>query len=239
MQSLVNISIDDVSPHPKSSTRVLERCHELIAIFPDIKFTLFVPTAYWRTVKREAVTSKPLQIDLFPEFCNEIRSLNKDNFEVCYHGHYHGIPGKSDNDELRNLSYDEMIVLITEMRSIVKKADLSSVFKEIIRPPAWRMSPESIVASKAAGIELLALSSDVYPDGSLDYKGEDKKFKNTVYYNVCPPFKPLSLFEKTEIVYHACEWDKNYLSKEMTKDLAEFLKNNRANYRFSFISGLI
>ena len=26
----LNISIDDVSPHPKSSTKVLERCFELI-----------------------------------------------------------------------------------------------------------------------------------------------------------------------------------------------------------------
>ena len=32
----VNISIDDVSPHPKSSTKVLDRCFELIEQFPEL-----------------------------------------------------------------------------------------------------------------------------------------------------------------------------------------------------------
>ena len=34
----LNVSIDDVSPHEKSSIKVVERCFELIKIFPDIKF---------------------------------------------------------------------------------------------------------------------------------------------------------------------------------------------------------
>ena len=42
----VNISIDDVSPHPLSSVKVLERCYEIIKVFPDVKFSLFVPIAY-------------------------------------------------------------------------------------------------------------------------------------------------------------------------------------------------
>ena len=32
----VNISIDDVTPHPLSSTKVLDRCYELIEEFEDI-----------------------------------------------------------------------------------------------------------------------------------------------------------------------------------------------------------
>jgi hypothetical protein len=39
----VNISIDDISPHPQSSTKVLDRCFELINVFPEIKFSLFIP----------------------------------------------------------------------------------------------------------------------------------------------------------------------------------------------------
>jgi hypothetical protein len=85
---------------------------------------------------------------------------------------------------------------------------------------------------------LLALSSKVYPDGSLDYKGEDKKFGKVVYFTSCPPFSPLELVEKTEIVYHACEWDKNYFSKEMSSELGSFLRTNSGNYSFSFIEGL-
>ena len=39
----VNISIDDVSPHPMSSVKVIERCREIIKKFPEAKFSLFVP----------------------------------------------------------------------------------------------------------------------------------------------------------------------------------------------------
>ena len=175
---------------------------------------------------------------MFPDFCNSLKSLNPNNFEICYHGHFHGIPGKSDNDEMRNISYDGMKILIEAMRNTVKNAGLEGIFKEVIRPPAWRMSPEAIKASRDEGIQLLALSSKVYPDGSLDYKGEDKKFGKVVYFTSCPPFSPLELVEKTEIVYHACEWDKNYFSKEMSSELGSFLRTNSGNYSFSFIEGL-
>lgn len=68
MSNLVNISIDDVSPHPLSSTKVLDQCFELIKYFPDIKFTLFVPAAYWRTMRKDIATKEPLRIDMFPYF---------------------------------------------------------------------------------------------------------------------------------------------------------------------------
>ena len=43
LKNRVNISIDDISPHPQSSAKVLHRCFDLIKIFEDIKFTIFVP----------------------------------------------------------------------------------------------------------------------------------------------------------------------------------------------------
>ena len=146
MQNLINISIDDVSPHPKSSTKVLDRCYELIALFPDIKFTLFVPISYWRTTRPDISTKEPLQINFFPDFCNDLKQLNKNNFEICFHGYHHGIPGKSDNDELQNLSYNEAIDIIDSMRKVVALTCLKDDFKPIIRPPAWRMSGDSIKA---------------------------------------------------------------------------------------------
>tara|TARA_R110000824_G_scaffold88574_5_gene217743 strand:+ start:187 stop:912 length:726 start_codon:yes stop_codon:yes gene_type:complete len=238
MSNLINISVDDVTPHPMSSLSVVDNFNKIVKEFPNAKITLFVPTAYWRTTRREVSTASPLQIDMFPDFCNSLKSLNPNNFEICYHGHFHGIPGKSDNDEMRNISYDGMKILIEAMRNTVKNAGLEGIFKEVIRPPAWRMSPEAIKASRDEGIQLLALSSKVYPDGSLDYKGEDKKFGKVVYFTSCPPFSPLELVEKTEIVYHACEWDKNYFSKEMSSELGSFLRTNSGNYSFSFIEGL-
>ena len=36
----------------------------------------------------------------------------------------------------------------------------------------------------------------------------------------------LELDKKTEIVYHACEWDKNFLGENLCSELFEFLNNN-------------
>ena len=230
---LVNVSIDDVSPHPQSSTKVLERCRELINVYPDIKFTLFIPAAYWRT--KSQTTEKPLYLNEFPDFCKEINSLNENNFEIGYHGFYHGIPNISNNDEFRYASYEQTVDIITKIKEVIAKANIN--FKNILRPPAWRMTGESIKACKDQGIKILALSSDEYPDKSLDYQGEDKNFKNVVYYNCCPPFKNLELFPKTEIVYHACEWDKNYLDQEKTNELKNFLNND--NIKFCFMEDML
>ena len=95
----VNISIDDVSPHPQAGIGVLDRCCELIDVFPDIKFTLFIPLCYTRLYQRSYPISE------FKEFCDIIREIPKRNFEIGYHGYLHGIPHYSNNDEFKNLSY--------------------------------------------------------------------------------------------------------------------------------------
>tara|TARA_Y100000310_G_scaffold345124_1_gene461997 strand:+ start:985 stop:1707 length:723 start_codon:yes stop_codon:yes gene_type:complete len=238
MQHLVNISIDDVSPHPQSSVGVLNSCYKILQEFPNCKFTLFVPLAYWRTMKVPYATKVPLEIDKVPGFCDVLRSLNKDNFEIGYHGYYHGIPGKSDNDEMRSLSFDEMKLLLQKMKKTVKDAGCEHVFKKILRPPAWRMSPSAIEACKNE-IDILALSPEKYKDGSLNYGGKDVEFKNVVYFNVCPPSKPLALHNKTEIVYHACEWDKNYLGDKLTNELLVFLRKNKDIINFTFMDEMI
>ena len=106
MRPKVNISIDYVSPHPMSSIGVVDRCFELIEEFKDIKFTLFVPVAYWRTIGPTA-TKDPLLITRFPEFCDSLRKLPRENFEIGYHGVFHGIPSVSNNDELRDVSLEQ------------------------------------------------------------------------------------------------------------------------------------
>jgi hypothetical protein len=50
MQSKINISIDDVSPHPLSSLAIVDKCQRIIDKIPDAKFTFFVPISYWRTI---------------------------------------------------------------------------------------------------------------------------------------------------------------------------------------------
>ncbi len=237
MKKLLNISIDDVSPHPLSSLKVLDNCYELIKKYPDIKFSLFVPISYWRTMKPNISTRSGLQIDLFPDFCKDLKNIPDANFEICYHGFYHGIPGKSDNDEFRDLKYDQAVKIFDAMFEVVNRAGLTGKFKKIFRPPAWRMSSDAIKAAIDKNIDILALIDLDYAKET--YGGMDEKFKNIVYANVYPPNKELELFNKTEIVYHACEWDGNYFSKKRAKELELFIDKNISNIQFSFLQGLI
>ena len=239
MRYKLNISIDDVSPHPKSSLYVLNNCIDLINTYPDIKFTLFVPTAYWRTMpsRVDTRTSGPLELTNHKTFCENLLRLPSSNFEICYHGHFHGIPGKSNNDEFQHFTEKESTERFQLMLRTAAEAGLGDLFKSVFRPPAWRMSPGSIRAAKSVGINTLALSPKEY--ARLVYAGEEENFKNVVFYDCNPPFDVLGLFEKTEIVYHACEWDKNYLSSEKAKELKAFIGANEKDIDFCFIEELV
>jgi len=230
----VNISIDDVSPHPLSSAKVVDRCYEVLDVFPEAKFTLFIPLSYWRT-QGETATAQPLKISLYREFCDLLRKLPKNNFELGYHGLFHGIPFESNNDEFCNLSYDDAMKKFQIMFNIVKESEL--IFSSVFRPPAWRMSGEAIKAAKDFGIEYLSLSPEKYAQDT--YAGAHAKHDNVFYFNVNPPHKPLKIFERTEIVYHACEWDKNYLNKEKTEELVEFLQKHENEVDFCFIDEVV
>jgi peptidoglycan/xylan/chitin deacetylase (PgdA/CDA1 family) len=232
----VNISIDDISPHPLSSTRVLDSCYQIIEEAEDVKFSLFIPISYWRT-EGPTKTEEPLQIDKFPEFCEKIKSLPDKNFEIAYHGFYHGIPQKSNNDEFQHLNYEQAMEKFELMDKVVTTAGLKEKFKPYFRPPAWRMSKEAIQAAQSFGYEILALSPKEYAKET--YGEEDEKFEKVVFYNVNPPFDPLQLLENTQMVYHACEWDKNYLSYAFTRQLKSLLVENEEEIEFCFLKELL
>ena len=122
--SKVNISIDDVSPHPKSSIIVINQCERIIKDFPNVKFTLFIPLAYWRTIPLppESVSSKPFRVDAFPDFCKFIKDLPSKNFEIAYHGLFHGIPGQSNNDEFKTISLEEARDKFSTMKTLSKRS---------------------------------------------------------------------------------------------------------------------
>lgn len=239
MPNKVNISIDDVCPHPASSILVVNQCYEILKKIPDAKFTLFVPMAYYRTMPAPPISMcpQPLRIDLYPDFCQKLRDLPSESFEICYHGVFHGIPGKTNNDEFKSLNYQDAVEKINQMMWIAKVANLENVFKPIFRPPAYRMSPDAIKAARDTGFQILCLSPEkMYKDV---YSGEEEK-KNDVVYSTCgPPIYPLKIEEKTEIVYHACEWDRNYLSQEMSESLIDFLKDSKENLEYCFMDGLL
>ena len=235
MKYRINISIDDVSPHPKASVKVLDRCFELMEKFPSIKFSLFVPIAYWRTQRLGVQTAEPLVIWKYPEFCRTLKDLSPFNFEVCYHGYYHGIPGENDNNEFLDLSYEDAVKRVKSMKGRVERAGLTEVFKPIFRPPAWRMGPAAWDALNDEGFELFAVTDIDYAIKS--YAGKDKEYKSN-YSSVFPPFKPLEIKESCGIVYHACEWDRNFLNKKHTEELTEFLTEHKKDIDFVFMEDL-
>ena len=247
----LNISIDDICPHPKSSDKVLEQCFRLIDFFPEIKFTLFIPSAYWRTLPNPDLikydwspngsqidqrTKSPLYLDLFPNFCDTIKNLNTKNFEVGYHGHFHGVKNVSNNDEFEKLDYNEAKDIIKNMFQTVSKAGLDKIFKPIFRPPGWKMSAYAIKAAEDMGIKTFALGSFDYALKS--YQGQDKQVK-TVYETCSPPISPIKFVARTEITYHACEWLNNYFSVEHRKNLYNSIKKNQEQIDFCFMEEMV
>ena len=99
------------------------------------------------------------------------------------------------------------------------------------------MSPEAIKAFRDNGFKVLALCKEDFALQS--YQGEDKKKNDAVYACSYPPFKPLELLSKTEIVYHACEWDKNYLSAYQVAQLVSFLEKDIDEIKFVFLEHLL
>jgi hypothetical protein len=95
---------------------------------------------------------------------------------------------------------------------VAEKAGIIHKFKPLFRPPAFKISKEAIRYCKENDIEL------------ADH--------TTI--NVNPPHKPLSLFDETEILYHACEWDKNYMNEKLTKSLESFLSDKVDDIEFIF-----
>jgi len=211
----INISIDDISPHPQSSTKVLKQCRRIINSIPDVKFTLFIPTAY----KRLNQFAYPL--NSYPDFCEEIRNLPKENFEVGYHGITHGTKD-SNNDEFKHMPEENVYKYLVQMMDQMSYVGIEA--RPLFRPSAFRLNANvARIAQDNFGMTLA-----LHPD--IPILGKEKRVDKSkiVYCTANPPFKELELKEPyTEIVYHACEWDKSYLDDTKTLELLDFLQKNR------------
>jgi len=227
----VNISIDDVSPHPRSSIKVIDNCVRILKRVPSAKFTLFVPTAYWRTIPSppESVCTQPLTLADYPDFCRQLSLLPEDSFEIGFHGHHHGIPGSSNNDELKSVNFDEAKFIYSKMLTAIREAGLKSKFKMILRPPAWRLSPGAFDAARNV-FDILALNPDpMYFDVYKEKQHEDFWRSRIVYQDAAPPIAPIpSEWEALEIVTHACEWDRNYLSADLADSISSLMIEREA-----------
>ena len=227
----VNISIDDVTPHPKSSINVVDQCLRILERVPTAKFTLFVPTAYWRTVPSppDSVCERPLTLSDHPEFCDSLRRLPPEVFEIGFHGHHHGIPGQSNNDELSEISEDTARATYKKMIDEVERAQLTGIFKMILRPPAWRLSVGSFDAAQGV-FDILALNpGPVYESIYGGRQHSDFWREKVVYQDAAPPIINFpDEWESLEVVTHACEWDRNFLSKDLASDIINLMLDQHA-----------
>jgi len=228
----VNISIDDVTPHPRSSIRVVHQCNRILSRIPSAKFTLFVPTAYWRSMPSppESVCDRPLFLREHPDFCAALSDLPEETYELGFHGHYHGIPGVSNNDELKLLKRPEAAKLFARMLEEVEAVGLHRRFKPIFRPPAWRLSPGAFDAARGV-FEILALHpSEVYREIYAGREVDEHWINRIVYQDAAPPIvKFPDEWDSLEIVTHACEWDRNYLSDSLADQIADLMIERSAS----------
>lgn len=239
---LVNISIDDVSPHPKADYNQIKPAVEyILEHIPTAKFTFFVPTAYWR-VSGNASTVAALKLSEHESFCNILADLPVDNFEYGYHGHYHGIPEKyTSNDEFKTLNYQEASSKIHKMRTEIQKTSLSGRISEIFRPPAWRCSSESLQALVDNGIKYFALAKETY---ALDTYGDFPAiYGDRIVWRTChPPQSSIGPAEEkyVEVLYHSCNWDGNFFSLDRAKEFISWYTMYKYQYdlQFGFIEDL-
>jgi hypothetical protein len=207
----VNISIDDVSPHPRSSTKCLKCCFEIIKHFDQAKFTLFVPTAYMR------VGEQSHDIRNYPEFIKEIKSL-PENFEIGYHGHLHALP-PYNKGEFFGMDYETCVEKMKTSKAIFEECGIE--VKPIFRPPGFGLSPPGFAACRDFGIRVLCLYPG--PHYRVFHQGEEDKFDRVVYVDAHPPAEKLVKKDRLSIMYHACEWDKNHLTSGKKDELIGFL----------------
>jgi hypothetical protein len=241
MQHRVNISIDDISPHPKSGAKTLDVCKRIVEAIPDVKITLFVPTAYHRTYKECA---GPLRLSdrLHHRFNLRLIRLPRRNYEIGFHGHYHGLPKeRNDNDEFRDLTPAEGTDRIQSSIHEYREAGLLERVCRSFRPPAWRARGDTLAAitrvfedeKELQGKPSLLLAEETY---SLAlYRMGDLDLRTCTWRSCDPPARPLKQgpYGYTSIVYHACEWDKNFLDNGKAVALIDWLKAHDFEYVFS------
>ncbi len=228
----LNVTIDDVSPHTRSS---IVPVLEYKKMLPGKKITLFIPTAHWRTVRQEVATQYPLRLSQNEQFCQQLLDLPSVLFECAYHGEFHGRPFISDNDELMGLNYDEACAKFESMLNEVKLAGLEKRMTMIIRPPAWRMSAAAIRAARSFGFALALIDVDYAKE---TYAGEDELENDVIYSNLVYPQNDVTKIDcDSSICYHASNWDKGLLSQQALEQLTTVL--NRDNVQTVHMSELL
>lgn len=231
----INIGIDDISSCVDTDLfHVIDMCWYILDSFSNAKFDLFVSTAYFRTFDGHKV---PFFLSHNEEVVGKLNSLvkqNEDNFRICYHGHFHGVPFISNNDEFRKSSYDETIKTLVNSKKELAKCGLEAA--PILRPPAFHVSEESIRAMIDFGIKHVSLYEVFKQRG--EYDSLLNKFDNNLFsfVNCAPPAVPLEEKDNLIVMYHALNSNRNFFSKKEALGLIDFLKR-QSSIDFMFLGG--
>ena len=145
MKYLVNISIDDISPHPMSNEKCLDICFDIIKLFPNIKFTLYIPMGYWRIFDDKGFRTKtegPLYLNNYLDLCKKLKRLPKENFELCYHGVYHN-DEICNNNEFGSLSYNDACQRFEKMYRLGNSLSMASIHKNFVSTFLFEFLPYS------------------------------------------------------------------------------------------------
>ena len=200
----LNVSIDDISPHPKIGMDALNRLREIVESH-NIKVSLFVPTCVKRFGDNE---KKYYLLEDYPKFVDELKSLPQ-NFEICHHGHKHGKKDpKSNNDEFRYLSQQETVDILNRSREVFNNVGLT--VRPVLRPPGFWISKDAFKGCVEFGIKVLALNDSKRYMRS--YGKAARRYKHVVFPGIQPKKK-----DAEEIFYHAGDDQPDYFSKKFAR----------------------
>lgn len=200
MNTIVNISIDDVCPHPIMGMDAVNRLSGLLDLYPKLKCSLFVPTR----LKRYKYKEKDYPLENYPKFVDQLKSLPSENFEICYHGHFHGHKqNKSNNDEFRYLSALDTFDKLETSQIIFDSLGIK--VKPVFRPPGFWLGADAFLGCKEFGIKTLALNNDI--KYSACYLGEQLKYDRVIFIGRQPNNQRFF-----EIMFHAGRDQKDFFN---------------------------
>lgn len=223
-----NLSLDDMSPHPKAGLNFesINWCDKIIEAYPDFKINLFVPAAYCRLGEQPYYLSKNLE---WVFNLKRIYESQPNNYRINFHGMYHRRTDKkhpdSNNDEFQYLNRKQTKKILQDMHNEFLMASID--FSWTFRPPGWKISKDACKELADYGFECIA--------GSKEWEGakEDAKIK-WVNYNWDLLTEPP---EGDIVAYgHTSNWTNNYMNEERYNTIMNFLQDKQ--FKFVFIEDI-
>jgi len=218
---LFNLSLDDFAPYYNSGLyfESIYKCKQLVALFPAIKINLFVPAAFCR------LGETPCYLTRFPEWVRAVNDLPKNNFQIGLHGMYHrrskedfnfhGTDG--NNDEFKDLSYDETNIIIDSMIKEVDTAGL--VYAPVFRPSRWSISYAAAKALNDRGFIISSLEQ---------HRFSDIKWISPTWDMRSDAPKNMDLF----VCGHTSNWTSNYLNDEKVGLIRRTIESGKYDFVF-------